>query len=371
MPLTPKDAFFLSKCAAFLLLVFSLAACSAGKTPASTASSTPAATQTPLRVVNIKTSTQTPLPPSATPDPTMTFTAISPVAEISGTDTGHFISETVPDNTQVEHGENFRKTWLLRNSGSRTWTDAYELYLVSSVPDGVDMHSPQAVPLTASVAPGGQVEVGVDLTAPQADGVYTLYYALRDAEGNHIPVDGGNIWVTVRVGDASVGEVFSGSPAYAPQLLSSSRTTQLVSVQYCMQLPDSTPSWFPFGEELITPNQRIPASGGGVSNYQPGSYRCFFTEFDVSAASLGAAEPLQVSVGGISIDSLANREENCSRAQSEVGTAHPGLEFTCSAMGFYYTLVTRPSGMSDAEADRIIMDALERRVYGPWVMSLP
>jgi hypothetical protein len=54
-----------------------------------------------------------------------------------------------------------------------------------------------------------------------------------------------------------------------------------------------------------------------------------------------------------------------------VSAAHPGLEFTCSSMYIPYTLVAKPSGMSDAEADRIIMDALERRVYGPWVMSLP
>jgi hypothetical protein len=286
-------------------------------------------------------------------------------------DAGHFISETVPDNTQMQPGEQFRKTWTLRNSGTGTWMPDYELYLVSANPAGEDMGSPQAVPVAAPVAPGEQVELTVDLTAPKADGVYTLYYALRDAGGRRIPVDGGNIWVTIRVGDAPVSEASSGNPAYAPQLQSSSRTAQMVSVQYCMQLPDSTPSWFPFDMRLITPSQRIPASGAGVSNYQPGSYRCFFTEFDVSAANLGNAELLQVSVGGIAVDSLANREENCTRAQSEVSAAHPGLEFTCTSMGNYYTLVARPSGMSEAEADRIIMDALERRIYGAWVMSLP
>jgi hypothetical protein len=301
----------------------------------------------------------------------MTGTATSPLVGASITDSAHFISETVPDNTRMEPGERFRKTWTLSNSGATTWADNYELYLVSSLPDGEDMGSPQAVRLPESVAPGEQVEVGVELTAPQADGVYTLYYALRDTQGRRIPVDGGNIWVTVRVGDAPVDEVSSGNPAYAPQLLSSSLTAQLVSVQYCMQLPDSTPSWFPFGMELVAPSQRIPASGAGVSNYQPGSYRCFFTEFDVSTAGLGAAEPLLVSIGGIAIDPLANREENCNRAQAEVSAAHPGLEFTCSSMYIPYTLVAKPSGMSDAEADRIIMDALERRVYGPWVMSLP
>lgn len=286
-------------------------------------------------------------------------------------DTAHFISETVPDNTRMQPGERFRKTWLLSNSGANTWTGAYELYLVSSVPDGEDMHSPHAEPIAALVAPGEQVEVGVDLIAPQADGVYTVYYTLRDTQGRRIPVDGGDIWVTIRVGDAPVGDVSSGNPACAPQLQSSSRSAQLVSVQYCMQLPDSTPSWFPFDMALVAGEQRIPASGVGVSNYQPGSYRCFFTEFDVSTAGLGAAEPLQVSIGGISIDPLANREENCNRAQAEVRVAQPGLEFTCSSMYIPYTLVAKPSGMSDAEAERIIMDTLERRVYGPWVMSLP
>jgi hypothetical protein len=297
-PVIQSNAFFSRKCALFFLLAAVLSACSAGNSSASLASSTPAATQTPLRVV-INTPTHTRLPPSATPSPTMTGTATSPLVGASITDSAHFISETVPDNTRMEPGERFRKTWTLSNSGATTWADNYELYLVSSLPDGEDMGSPQAVRLPESVAPGEQVEVSVELTAPQADGVYTLYYALRDAGGRHIPVDGGNIWVTVRVGDAPVGEVSSGNPAYAPQLLSSSLTAQLVSVQYCMQLPDSTPSWFPFGMELVAPSQRIPASGAGVSNYQPGSYRCFFTEFDVSTAGLGAAEPLLVSIGGI------------------------------------------------------------------------
>ena len=114
----------------------------------------------------------------------------------------------------------------------------------------------------------------------------------------------------------------------------------------------------------------MPAMGAGVVNYQPSSYRCFETTFSVGEDELSQAGGLQFSIGAIKIDPVANQEENCARAQAEIRTSHPGLEFACGGRGFFYSLVDKPAGMSDQQADRIIMDALERTVYGPWVLAL-
>jgi hypothetical protein len=38
-------------------------------------------------------------------------------------------------------------------------------------------------------------------------------------------------------------------------------------------------------------------------------------------------------------------------------------------MGFFYTNLKVPSGMTESQADTLIMDAMEYAIYGPWVLS--
>lgn len=45
-----------------------------------------------------------------------------------------FVSETIPDGTQLQPGESFTKTWTIRNSGTVTWSSVYDLFLISSNP---------------------------------------------------------------------------------------------------------------------------------------------------------------------------------------------------------------------------------------------
>ena len=313
--------------------------------------------------------------PSSTPpaSPTVLPTSTAQVIATGSTSqSAHFLDETIPDCSQMEPAQEFTKTWGLANSGATTWTQSYGLAPLSGGPASEDLGSPGFVPLPSSVAPGEEVQISVDLLAPAAEGAYTLTYGLRAADGAAILIDGGNLWVTIAVGGAPCGgSVSGGSATYAPELVSVSREASTTTIRYCMQLPDNTASWFPSDMFLIYGGNRVPAVGAGVVNYQPGSYRCFETSFSVADDELSQTGGFQFSIGAIKIDPVANQEANCARAQAEIRTSHPGLEFACGGRGFFYSLADKPAGMSDQEADRTIMDALERTVYGPWVLSLP
>ena len=92
-----------------------------------------------------------------------------------------FVSDvTVPDNSNADPGQNFAKVWRLRNAGSCTWTSGYDLVFHS----GDQMGAPASLQLTSgTVAPGGTVDVSVDLTAPTSAGTYQGFFKLRNASG--------------------------------------------------------------------------------------------------------------------------------------------------------------------------------------------
>jgi hypothetical protein len=103
-------------------------------------------------------------------------------------DKAQFIADvTVPDGSTFSAGDQFTKTWKLKNMGSCAWTSGYVLAFDS----GDKLGGPTAKPLGSAVAPGEGVNVSVDLTAPSAAGPYRGYWILRNAEGDMIPVENG------------------------------------------------------------------------------------------------------------------------------------------------------------------------------------
>src|SRR5688572_24073099 len=69
----------------------------------------------------------TDIPPTASP----TSNPMTPSPTPSCRDSAVFVEDvTVPDNTRIEAGEEFTKTWKLQNTGSCTWTD-YTIAFVS------------------------------------------------------------------------------------------------------------------------------------------------------------------------------------------------------------------------------------------------
>jgi hypothetical protein len=87
---------------------------------------------------------------------------------------------TVPDGTVMTPGQNFVKTWTVKNAGTCPWTTAYKLVFVSGEAMGGI-----STPLTATVAAGQNGNASVALVAPSLGGAYTGSWRLQDASGTY------------------------------------------------------------------------------------------------------------------------------------------------------------------------------------------
>jgi uncharacterized protein YkwD len=140
---------------------------------------------------------------------------------------------TIPDNTQVQAGESFTKTWEFQNTGTCPWSD-YTLKYTS----GDDIDAPPVTSMPAA-APNQKVQVSMELTAPPADGTYSGYFALYNADGKVIPIGTEKtFWVKFRVGDymavaAASGSVPapSGNCSYGPNVNYVSQVISLINAE--------------------------------------------------------------------------------------------------------------------------------------------
>lgn len=83
-----------------------------------------------------------------------------------------------PDNATVAPGENFTKTWKIKNIGSCSWGDAYTLIFSYG-----ERMSGEAVPLAAAIAPGQEVDVSVNFKAPDLPGTYFSSWTMQNDQG--------------------------------------------------------------------------------------------------------------------------------------------------------------------------------------------
>jgi hypothetical protein len=98
----------------------------------------------------------------------------------SCTNNSSFVKDvTFPDNTQVDPGKSFTKVWRIRNSGTCTWTTDY-----SFVHYGFNrMGAPAKIKLKERVAPGKNVDLSVQLTAPTTAGTHKSTWQLQSPSG--------------------------------------------------------------------------------------------------------------------------------------------------------------------------------------------
>jgi hypothetical protein len=135
-------------------------------------------------------------PDEPTPTPTPT---IPPTPARSCSDAAGFIKDvTIPDGKRIDPGDDFGKTWRLRNEGTCTWTRDYDLVFIS----GQIMGGDYVIPLTAAVAPDQTVDLSLSLTAPKSYGVFTGYWMLRNDAGGIFGVGqdaNSPVWVRILV----------------------------------------------------------------------------------------------------------------------------------------------------------------------------
>lgn len=134
-------------------------------------------TQAAVTQVAVSSPTPTLSVPTDTPTPFATYTPVPPIQTTVPCDAAAYVSDvTYPDGSIVSRGQTFTKTWRIRNTGTCTWTTAYDLVFVS----GERLGGKNVVALPAAVEPGRSVDVSVPFTAPNQDGRYRGYWKLRN-----------------------------------------------------------------------------------------------------------------------------------------------------------------------------------------------
>ncbi len=147
--------------------------------------------------------TETAIAPTATftsvPLPTMPLPTLPPPATAtSNCDNGQFVTDvTYPDGSVITAGDNFTKTWRLKNSGVCSWTPSYALVFIN----GDAMSGPAVQALSGNVNPGQTVDISVTLTAPSSNGTYTGNWGIRNASG----VIFAHFYVQIKVGGGGGG----------------------------------------------------------------------------------------------------------------------------------------------------------------------
>jgi len=172
--------------------------------------------------------------------PGVTATVPTPAPAITATskcDIADFIDDvTIPDNTSVDAGASFTKTWRFKNIGNCSWTPSYTLVFVS----GQIMGGPATQALSSNVNSGQTVDLSVALTAPTENGNYQGNWGLRNASGTIFA----HFWVKVKVEDGTGGDF------------------AVTHVTYTFTTSDSGPN-----EDCPTVVAKITATGPGDVEY--------------------------------------------------------------------------------------------------------
>jgi uncharacterized protein YkwD len=161
----------------------------------------------------------TPTIPTATASPTdlASLTAV-PATPTLGTpvaysDSASLVADvTYPDNSQVDAGKTFIKTWRLKNTGTCAWNANYTLVFSS----GSQRNSPTSIPFQTT-PPGWTIDLSVTLVGPVSAGTFTGIYQMNDASGEPVLIDNYKyLWVKVVVSGSPVAQAGVSSTALIP-----------------------------------------------------------------------------------------------------------------------------------------------------------
>jgi len=78
------------------------------------------------------------------------------------------------DQSEVQAGAHFRKTWTFRNDGQVAWPTGTKL--VKSCGDNL---GESTVTLIQEIQPNSEVDFTVDFVAPMSEGKYTAFFRLQ------------------------------------------------------------------------------------------------------------------------------------------------------------------------------------------------
>jgi len=167
-------------------------------TPSPSETLTLAATNTPGDTLIEETPSLTPSEASlllATNTPLSGATAIPSFTPIAGGGTGGGTSgplcldsklagESVPDGTVFKPEATFTKNWVIQNTGTCKWDGGFYLAAWSG-PIGMGADRPARYINSSKdfVQPGGQIDIYVDMVAPDKPGEYVAHWNMYDDNG--------------------------------------------------------------------------------------------------------------------------------------------------------------------------------------------
>ena len=177
-----------------LLTGFALSACGGQATQATETPTAVPPTNTPLPT-NTPAPTDTPVP-QETDTPLPTPTPYIPDNPADCTNLAAFVSDvTIPDNTELQGGETFTKTWRVRNAGTCIWWTGYILEHYSENALG----APEYVQLPVT-NPGDTADISIDLVAPGLPGSYRGNFVIKNPAGLIMQVDNDSrLWLIINV----------------------------------------------------------------------------------------------------------------------------------------------------------------------------
>lgn len=190
-----------------ILLLLLLAACAPATTPAPTPDLNAVYTAAAETVIvgfsqtaeALPSPTEEPLPTATisvteAPSPTPTFGAIiaGPGTALLCDDAKYVIDITIPDGSPMTAGQEFLKTWKIRNTGACTWGAGYTIVFGY----GEKMGGVPAA-LNTTVIPGQEVEVSVQFKAPTKVGEYKGWWRMANAQNSAFG-EFFSVWIIVR-----------------------------------------------------------------------------------------------------------------------------------------------------------------------------
>ena len=180
-------------------------------------------------------------------------------------DSMSFVADlTVPDGTQMNPGQNFTKTWRIKNTGSCTWNSSYKFAFVQGNSMG---GQPQSI--NGSVAPNQNYDMSVPMIAPTTPGTYAGWWQMVNAQ--NVPF-GTRVWVEI---------VVPAPPAPQPQPTPVSPSIQyFTGPQSAVQVGEVIPLTWAFSTTGVVsakltrtnPDGSITSLYGGADVPTPGTY---------------------------------------------------------------------------------------------------
>ena len=191
-------------------------------------------------------------------------------------------------------------------------------------------------------------------------------------------VDGSNLWVKIQVcepdqacsASTAGGGTTTTVSGVTATLTEFTNDAQSATVDFCMSVSlhtytlDTAPS-------LLVDQKPVPFLSGS-SDFASGP-GCMEVMYQVSSSQIEQASHI-----ALLIDSSlrmspppGDPDAACESARLILMVQDPGLDFQCHfSMAGYYTNLQLPAGITQEQANTLIMDTIEGAIYGPWTLTI-